>query len=818
MKSKHFALAGALILAPGVLWGQEEPVELEAFIAEEVPIEESILPTSRPFDSVYGTARSILDTPRNVTIISREQLDAISIKTPRDFARLTSSSYTKSNFGAPTSPNLRGQEADLFVNGIRKGLTSNGNGLPINFNAVESVNIVKGPAGAVYGTSNYLGGYADLITKRPYFDQFRGSADLTIGTYAEHTWQADFGGPLSDTMAYRISYSGEESNGYYQFGKRNTQAIYGAITIRPSENYEIFAAAEFFVADYTENWGINRPTQALIDDGLYIPNIGTDAEYAAYIELLGNGNGVFGGGTPGVDYASIFGGAGFATIVPLDLANPVQLDRRIRLLAPGDDSFGRNFWWQVIQKLTLSETMRIENNTYFQWIDRSTFSSYHYSELLRDNWSFDNRTQFVYEGEMLDVNTGIRFRYQDVWSVNHFFNEPVNFWDLTRPVEGTNRRIPEQGFINNNDPFVPGEDGRGVLSRWYYGGTGGETDGILIGPFVQLTYRPTERIIIDAGFGVDYVDAEEVHPVLGASGIADITGDGVPEEGYSIEDDVTLETYSGSVTYKVNDMASIYATYGYSESHPVDTGGRYNVGSFDTPQESELIEIGAKLALLDETLFVGAAIFDREFVTTNPDNTTDDVFVEGFEVEFNYQPNRKFYATFGYSYIESERTAGFFATGYTADRANETGGLYITPTFPSPADPEQLFQFPGNPEHQITALASYTFDNNFGIISNLVVTGPMNLGYEGFPITVFNPDPNGGLGENYQLIANTPEIPWQYEIDVTVFYTYKSWEFNVTVFNVTDEENWDAPNAGYGNGSVVAREPVRAEFGVTYNF
>ena len=148
---------------------EEEVIVLEEVDADSVPIEESILATTRPITSVYGTDRSILDTPRNVNIISREQLDAISIKDVRDFSKLTSSSYTKSNFGAPTTPNLRGQEADLMVNGMRRGHSINGNGVPINFNSVESVNIVKGPAGAVYGTSNYVGGYADLITKRAYF-------------------------------------------------------------------------------------------------------------------------------------------------------------------------------------------------------------------------------------------------------------------------------------------------------------------------------------------------------------------------------------------------------------------------------------------------------------------------------------------------------------------------------------------------------------------------------------------------------------------------------------------------------------------------
>ena len=48
-------------------------------IVTDVPIEQSILPTTRPYTSAFGLDDNILDVPRNVTIISREQLDSINI-------------------------------------------------------------------------------------------------------------------------------------------------------------------------------------------------------------------------------------------------------------------------------------------------------------------------------------------------------------------------------------------------------------------------------------------------------------------------------------------------------------------------------------------------------------------------------------------------------------------------------------------------------------------------------------------------------------------------------------------------------------------
>src|ERR1019366_5217557 len=54
-------------------------VQMERFQVSDVPIEQQILPTSRPFASVFGMDENILDVPRNVTIISRAQMDVIDI-------------------------------------------------------------------------------------------------------------------------------------------------------------------------------------------------------------------------------------------------------------------------------------------------------------------------------------------------------------------------------------------------------------------------------------------------------------------------------------------------------------------------------------------------------------------------------------------------------------------------------------------------------------------------------------------------------------------------------------------------------------------
>ncbi|WP_269525162.1 TonB-dependent receptor [Coraliomargarita parva] len=790
-------MATCLLSGPAV-FAQDAPAEedtivLEEMEVDEVPIEESILATTRPITSVYGTERSILDTPRNVNIVSREQLDAISIKDVRDFSKLTSSSYTKSNFGAPTTPNLRGQEADLFINGMRRGHSTNGNGVPINFNSVESVNIVKGPAGAVYGTSNYVGGYADLVTKRAYFEE-GGSVEYTYGSFDQHTLDLDVNMPISETLAARVSFQGKEWEGFWDNWYQKSQAIYATLAWKPNDKYRLDVMAEFYKGNYTENWGINRATQSLIDDGEYLPNIGSDADYASYVT----------------------GASGYRNYIPVDLDNPVSADREWKLSAPGDDSNATVFWAQAIQEFNVSEDLKLTNNTYFHYKDRSTWSSYHYSEMMRDNWSLENRFQVLQDFEPegmagISLNYGVRVKYQEIWSVNHYYNEPANFWDLTRSNSLIN--IPEDQFYGGW--ALSDESGRNGLSRWYVGtGEAVDTETWIIGPFAQADIKFTDRLSLLAGYTLDYVDHFEAVP----DEIVGIDDDGLEykldEDLYNGDDyDATLFNVNASFVFKPTEESAVYLTYNEGKHFSVGTGGAITASSLDDDLGTKLYELGSNISFFDNKMYLGAALFRQEYTSRNQDGSTSFIKTDGFEVELNYQPNRNFYATVGYSYLDSKSSGGFYATGYSAEEAYLTGGTYVSPTFPTASGKE--FETPGVPKHLFNALAQYQWDNGFGVQANVVVTGPMNSGYEGY---TFGVDTNGDYDDDVFLEATSLRTDWQYEVDAKIFYEYENWRFEFSIFNVTDEENWDLPNSGYGNGSIVARPERSYEVSVKYSW
>ncbi len=748
-----------------------EVLELEKLSVNGVAPEQQILPTARPFNSVFGTDDNIVDVPRNVTIISHQQLSDINISSVLDFSKLTSSSYTTTNFGAPSNPSIRGQTADLFINGVRGRITSNGNGLPLSFNAVESVNIVKGPATAVQGTSMYVGGFIDLVTKRPYFDSSKGSVSVTIGSYSQKEWTIDVGGPLSKQLAYRVSYSGTDSKGYWHDYYNKNHTVYGALTYRPNGKYEVFMNASASWFRYTENWGFNRVTQDLIDNGNYITGINinnganatpSDAQNSKYV--YGNSPNAFFPGQPGN---------------VLKLGPTVKLNRHERLLKPGDHSTGREFNAQAIQTYIASPDLKISNNTFWSYTARNTLSSYYYSEIVDPSWFAENRTEFILTKPFVSLNTGLDVRYQATKAYDDYFFEPANVWDLTKDHNFIDVYNATEFYGRFVGQPVPGWPGRYATQGTINGDTN-DSSGTTIGPFFQATWQTSDKVSVVTGARYDHLSAN----------VRDPLGPFYAEDSIS----VWIPSYNGSLVFKPTATSSVYVTYNYSQntSGAVGNGGGitgWNAAgnaldkeSFTQP--SELFEAGTKYNLYQNKLFLNFAVFDQKR-TAKSTSSTDIVrfHSKGFEAELNYQPNKHVYTTLSYSYIDATVTPGFQADG----------GIALLPT--QGIDYSKTHQVSGLPKHSVNALISYTLDNGWGFTANTMITGEINNNY-----------------------AGTLVIPWQYELDASVSYRHKKWYYRLSIGNVTDQNNWAPPNSVYGNASIFALAGTTLSLNAKYSF
>src|SRR5580704_18882643 len=173
-----------------------------------------IMPTTVTSDSAYGLDLGVMDTPRNNTVLSKVQIDALNVQNPGGFSSLTSSAYSDASFGQPNVPRIRGQLADVFFNGMRDSFTLNGYGAPMSFVMVDSIDIVKGPASVQGGAGAGVGGSIDITTKVPSSTNFAAMFDTEFDSQQKRIVGFDIGGPLTSDIAGRVSFISNDSGSY----------------------------------------------------------------------------------------------------------------------------------------------------------------------------------------------------------------------------------------------------------------------------------------------------------------------------------------------------------------------------------------------------------------------------------------------------------------------------------------------------------------------------------------------------------------------------------------------------------------------------
>jgi outer membrane receptor protein involved in Fe transport len=360
----------------------------------------------------------------------------------------------------------------------------------------------------------------------------------------------------------------------------------------------------------------------------------------------------------------------------------------------------------------------------------------------------------------------------------------VNAWDITRDRSFINVYNSVNWASGNGFP-VPGWPNRFAQPGIFNGDTN-DSRGTTVGPFVQSTWRASEKFNVVAGLRYDYFRAKVREPLLPPYPTASVS--------------VWNPNVNGSLIYKLTPTASAYFTYNYSEntSGAVGNGGGITgwnaagtaLDKENFQQPSTLYEVGTKYALLGSKMFLNFAVFDQKRTAKSTSSTVIQTFrYQGFEAEINVQPNKHVYATASYSFIDAESSAPF------------QYGLFGNVVEIPPGNPRAtvpigtITRVSGLPRHLFNGLVSYTFDNGFGVSVNTVVTGEMN-----------------------NNTAGTLVIPTQYTIDAGLNYRFKRWAFHATVLNVTDEENWSPPNAVYGNGSILALPGTQVQFTARYSF
>lgn len=180
---------------------------------EGAPLEQIIVTAQR-------RAERLQDVPMSVTALPAEALQDRGITNLQDLSNATSG--VQINYGgAWTAAAVRGVTAPsggfgtegnvgLFIDGFYQPDNAGANA---EFNNIDSIQVLKGPQGTLYGRNS--SGGAILITTRKPSDTLTGALEAKYGSYDDASLSGYLSGPISDAVRYSVSLYGRETPGYY---------------------------------------------------------------------------------------------------------------------------------------------------------------------------------------------------------------------------------------------------------------------------------------------------------------------------------------------------------------------------------------------------------------------------------------------------------------------------------------------------------------------------------------------------------------------------------------------------------------------------
>lgn len=169
-------------------------------------------------------SESLQDVPITVTAFSAEDIQEAGIHNANDLATLTPSLTISTNVNPSTAAFIvRGigtSQSDialepsvgLFVDDVY--LNRSGLGMS-DLSDIERIEVLQGPQGTLYG-KNTNAGAISIFTKQPNLEAFEAYVESSVGDYDLGRLTAAASGPLSETVAYRVSGNVHQQDGYIE--------------------------------------------------------------------------------------------------------------------------------------------------------------------------------------------------------------------------------------------------------------------------------------------------------------------------------------------------------------------------------------------------------------------------------------------------------------------------------------------------------------------------------------------------------------------------------------------------------------------------
>ena len=239
--------------------------------AQEAPVFEEVLVTAEK------RTESLQNLSQAVTALSAEDVENRQLSSFVDLSAIAPGVNVAKNEGFKTVITIRGIGNEANQNAIANPSVSyhldgvyvaSPFALQTDFLDLERIEVLRGPQGTLFG-QNSTGGGINVITKAPTFDDFYGSADLTLGEYSLVKARAAMNVPFSDTLAARVSVMSHKHDGYtdnvgngQDLDDADSISARAKLLFQPSDSFSATLTAQIFDEDVNgqAQKGIYDPT------------------------------------------------------------------------------------------------------------------------------------------------------------------------------------------------------------------------------------------------------------------------------------------------------------------------------------------------------------------------------------------------------------------------------------------------------------------------------------------------------------------------------------------------------------------------------
>jgi iron complex outermembrane receptor protein len=492
---------------------------------------------------------------------------------------------------------------------------------------IDHVEVLRGPQGTLFGKNN-TGGVVNITTLKPSFTP---SAKLEAvgGNYGTYELHGSATGPLSDTVAYRLTVYDKQRDGLLtniydgsKFNGFNRQGIRGQFLFEPDANLTFRVIAEHY-----------RTSELTGGSVLWLSNL----SYSNGIPI----NKTLGSKTAALGFIPVFDP--WARNIDLNSARPVKTQQ---------DAASVQASWKL-GSFTLDSITAFRHYTFDARNDgdNTPLDIVNFNGTTSDNKQYSEELRFSSPvGGRLDYVGGLYFYHDKLWSNSDQLNgaQYAAFNGIT---------VTDPGAV---DGVLQNTIGTPVVDSY--------------AAFAQTNFHFTPSWTLTAGLREtrEHKSASVVNTISGGSDASTLSGSDLAARIANTDTSSAAAaftdralSYLGSLAYRVNDDFNVYFTV----SKGFKSGGINievtNVPLVVAPETAVDFEAGFKSQWLSDKLRLNADIYDSKirnyqgnFQSNSPSlgnyiANVGDVRVRGFEIEADAHPIESLRINGGGSYNQA---------------------------------------------------------------------------------------------------------------------------------------------------------------------